>query len=293
MAYLNRLKKIEQDTGIPLKKLIRALFCDSIELAGANWTSNFEALFQKKYDYSLVPYYPFVFYPPYVGYSDNQYAESFQDTLRRVRHDYNALLVETFLTNFTQTFQQYSTDNGLMARYQAYGTPFLMGMIGGNLIPDIPESNNWIYSADMEAPSWQWNIGHGYMIWNLYAAAGGHLKGRNIISCEAMTNTKGVFKMSLEQVKQADDMNFITGINHSILHGYNYSPLEAGFPGWIRFGAYFSEQNTWWPYFKHWADYNARLSYVFQNSQPQKSIAILGPASDLWSTVGWIGFPST
>ncbi len=124
------------------------------------------------------------------------------------------------------------------------------------------------------------------MIWNLYAAAGGHLTGRKIISCEAMTNTQGVFKTSLEEIKQHDDMNFITGITHSILHGYNYSPPAAGFPGWVRYGTYFSEQNTWWPYFSKWVDYNARLSYVFQHSQPEKKIAILAPEGDMWSNYG-------
>lgn len=47
LAYLNRLKKISEDTGIPLNKLVRALFCDSIELAGANWTDGFEEIFYK------------------------------------------------------------------------------------------------------------------------------------------------------------------------------------------------------------------------------------------------------
>jgi len=46
-AYLNRLNKISEDTGIPLSELIRALFCDSIELDGANWTDGFEELFLK------------------------------------------------------------------------------------------------------------------------------------------------------------------------------------------------------------------------------------------------------
>ena len=55
--------------------------------------------------------------------------------------------------------------------------------------------------------------------------------------------------------------------------------------------AYFSEQNTWWPYFSKWVDYNARLSYVFQNSQPVKTIAILGPAGDIWSEKGLIRVP--
>ncbi len=286
LDYLNRLKKISEDTGIPLSKIIRALFCDSIELAGANWTDGLADIFYKTYGYDLKPWFPFIFYEPYRGYVTGQNPDEFQDQLKRIRYDYNKLLVRVFLDNFTKTFQDFCTENGLKCRYQAYGTPFLMGMMEGNMIPDIPESNNWIYSVDMETDEWIWNQAHGYMIWNLYAASGGHLKGRKIISCEAMTNTRGVFKASLEEIKRHDDMNFISGINHTILHGYNYSPSEAGFPGWVRFGAYFSEQNTWWPYFSKWAAYNARLSYLFQNSKPVINIAILGPTGDIWSENG-------
>ncbi len=289
--YLNRLNKISKDTGTPLSELIRALFCDSIELDGANWTDGFGDLFFKTYHYRLEPWFPFVFYDPYSGYPEENYAPEFADQLKRVRYDYNKLLVEAFLDNFTQEFQDFCTEKGLLCRYQAYGTPFLMGMTEGNMIADIPESNNWIYSADMDAEDWTWNQGHGYMIWNMYAAGGGHLTGKKIISNEAMTNTRGVFKASLEEIKQHDDMNFITGMNHSVLHGFNYSPTEAGFPGWVRYGTYFSEQNTWWPWFSRWADYNARLSWVFQNTQPVKSIAILAPEGDLWSNYGLTRHP--
>jgi hypothetical protein len=289
--YLERLKTIEKDTGVPLDSLVRALFCDSIELAGANWTDGFAETFKAAYGYELGTYLPFIFYAPNRGYEPENLTQNLKDELKRVRYDYNKLLVKVFLENFTRTFQKFCTENNVLCRYQAYGTPFLMGMLEGNMIPDIPESNNWIFSADITTDDWQWNKGHGYMIWNLYAAAGGHLKGRKIISCEAMTNLKGVFKMTLEDMKQADDMNFITGINHSVLHGFNYSPPEAGFPGWIRYGAYYNENNTWWPYFKKWADYNARLSYVFQQSQPVKQIAVLGPVADLWGDRGLIRVP--
>lgn len=285
-SYLERLKAISRDAGVPLSSLIRALFCDSIELAGANWTDGFNELFFQTYGYRLEPYYSFVFYRPEEGYGEMSPEGRMADQIRRVRYDFNRLLVKTFLDNFTRTFQKFCTDNGVLCRYQAYGTPFLMGMTEGNMIPDIPESNNWLYTSDMDRDEWVWSQRHGYMIWNLYAASGGHLSGRKIISVESMTNTSGVFKTSLEEIKRQDDMNFITGMNHSILHGFNYSPPEAGFPGWVRFGTYFSEQNTWWPYFSKWADYNARLSYMFQESQPVKSIAILGPTSDLWSNVG-------
>ncbi len=293
--YLARLKRISEKTGIPLDELIRALFCDSIEISGANWTDEFGDTFLKKYSYSLDIWLPFIFYPAYSGYEkdeyDNEYDSQFKDQLKRVRYDYNRLLVETFLENFTRVFQDFCTENNLLCRYQAYGTPFLMGMLDGYMIPDIPESNNWIYSRvfdkdNMKDSVWTWNQGHGYMIWNMMAASGGHLSGRKIISCEAMTNTAGVFRTTLEEIKQHDDMNFITGINHSVLHGFNYSPIEAGFPGWLKYGAFFSEHNTWWEHLPEWVDYNARLSYVFQNSQADKSIAIVGPTSDLWGDVG-------
>lgn len=285
-AYLDRLKKIEEDTGVPLNELIRALFCDSIELSGANWTDDLAERFYQEYRYRLEPYYPVVFYDPYKGYAEAWPDPGFMDRVRRVRHDYNRLLVQTFLDRFTRVFHAFCAANGVASRYQAYGVPLLMGLMEGNMIADIPESNNWIYSAPMQDEEWAWNQAHGYMVWNLYAASGGHLTGRKIISNEAMTNTRGVFKTSLDEIKQHDDMNFITGMNHAVLHGYNYSPVEAGFPGWIRYGSYFSEQNPWWPYFSKWVDYNARLSHVFQQSRPIKKIAIVGPQGDLWSDAG-------
>ncbi|MGB5419389.1 glycosyl hydrolase [Algibacter sp.] len=290
LAYLNRLKKISERSGIPLNQLIRAIFCDSIEVSGANWTDGFETIFLNTYGYKLDKWMPFVFYSARGNYSNDTYSENFssqfKDELKRVRYDYNKLLVELFLENFTQTYKDFCEENGVLCRYQAYGTPFLMGMLDGYMIPDIPESNNWIYSAEMKDSLWQWNQSHGYMTWNMYASAGAHLTGKKITSGETMTNTRGVFKMTLEEMKQHDDINFITGINHSVLHGYNYSPKEVPFPGWIRYGAYFSEQNTWWKHLNHWVDYNARLSAVFQNSQADKSIAIIGPTSDLWGNKG-------
>ena len=290
LAYLNRMKKISERSGIPLSDLIRAIFCDSIEVSGANWTDGFEHLFFEAYGYKLDNWLPFIFYQTNGNYPQGKYSETltseFKDKLKRVRYDYNKLLVEVFLKNFTQTYKDFCKENNILCRYQAYGTPFLMGMLDGYMIPDIPESNNWIYTVKMKDSVWDWKQSHGYMIWNMYASAGAHLTDKKITSCETMTNLGGVFKATLEEIKQHDDMNFITGINHSVLHGYNYSPPEVPFPGWIRYGAYFSEQNTWWKHLPDWIDYNSRLSYIFQNSQADKSIAILGPTADLWGDKG-------
>jgi len=287
-AYLGRLKAIEREIGVPLAELIRALFCDSIELGGSNWTDDMAEVFRERKGYDITPYLPFVVQPPN---QPNTYetSEELADHFHRVQYDFYQVLIDVFLERFTREFQDFCTENGVLCRYQAYGTPYYMGLFQGNLIPDIPESNNWIYSRardEAESDAYTWNQGHGYMLWNKAASTGAHITGRKIASCESMTNVQGVFRTSLETIKQSDDMNFITGINHTVLHGFNYSPPEAGFPGWIRYGAYFSEQNTWWKYFRNWADYNARLSAVFQHSDPVADVAVVGRMDDFWAEVG-------
>ncbi|KPL11123.1 MAG: hypothetical protein AMS26_20695, partial [Bacteroides sp. SM23_62] len=284
-AYMDKLAgALEAVLGGRLGDHIRALFCDSIELSGANITDDLFEEFIKRRGYDLKPFVPLVFYHPYEGYTDTlRYEKGFNEDIRRIRYDFNKTLVELFLDRFTRTFDDWANEHHLQSRYQAYGMPWLMGMLDGYRMVDIPESNNWLYSANAKA--------HGYWIWNKYTSSAAHLSGAKIVSCEAMTNTRGVFRMTLDMIKKNDDFNFITGINHSVLHGYNYSPPEAGFPGWVRFGAYFSDQNTWWPYFRHWADYNARLSAVFQHTEPVTEIAILTPEADIWKQWGLVRYP--
>lgn len=279
-AYMDNLANaLESVLGGKLGDHFRSLFCDSIELSGANITDDFFEEFLSRRGYDLGPFLPLVYYHPYEGYTDTlHYEPGFNEDIRRIRYDFNKTLVELFLERFPRTFDQWSNEHGMQSRYQAYGMPWLVGMLDGYRMVDIPESNNWLFSFFPKS--------HGYWIWNKYASSAAHLSGANVVSSEAMTNTSGVFRATLDMIKKNDDFNFISGINHSILHGYNYSPPEAGFPGWVRFGAYFSDQNTWWPYFHYWTEYNARLSALFQHSEPVVDVAILTPEADIWKQHG-------
>ena len=273
-SFLGKMSgKLGPVLGGKLGPAVRAIFCDSIELSAANWTTDMPAAFEAQHGYDLVPYLPYI-----VDFTTPITADDpWSDRLKRVRYDYSKTLVELFHERFIRVYHKWCNDNRCLSRYQAYGIPWLMGMLDGYLIADIPETNNWLFSDPDR---------HGFLVWSKYCSSAGHIKGRRIISTEAMTNTRGVFKATLDQIKAADDLNFIMGINHSVLHGFTYSPPEEGPYARVRFGAYFSDQNTWWPYFRKWADYNARLSAVFQNSKPVVSIAILGPRADIWSKDG-------
>ncbi|MDX1638746.1 MAG: glycosyl hydrolase, partial [Balneolaceae bacterium] len=185
LTYLNRVSdRLGPSLGGELGMQLRALFVDSIELSGSNWTQDLPEQFRKRRGYELEPYYPFVFYEnPYGGYSDPiSFSHDLQDTVKRARYDYNHTLVELFLERFVQTFHEWCESKDLLSRYQAYGLPWLMGMAEGYTIPDIPEANNWLFNRPPYV--------QGYNIWTKYASAGAHLTGKSTVSTEAMTNTR-------------------------------------------------------------------------------------------------------
>jgi hypothetical protein len=278
LKYLNRIsEKLNPYFEGKLGNGIRAVFCDSIELEGANWTSDFSSEFEKRRGYSLLPYLPVVL-------AEIQTDQEMTDTVQRVRYDYSLTLAELFKERFIDIFHQWCQDNQVLSRYQAYGHPWLYtDLVDGYMIPDIPEGDQWLYN-----PGWSYSRINGirYAIWNKYASSGGHLAGRKIISSEAMTNTSGVFMATLKYMKQAADLNFVAGINHLVLHGFNYSPPNIPFPGWVQYGTYFNENNTWWPYVSNFMNYVSRLSSVLQESEAVSQIAILGPTADIWRKYG-------
>lgn len=276
--YLNHLSdKLNPYFEGILGNGIRAMFCDSIELEGANWTSDFPIEFEKRRGYAIEPYLPLML-------PEIEIDPGLIDQIQRARFDYSQTLAELFKERFIEIFYQWCRDNQVLSRYQAYGFPWLYtDLVEGNMITDIPEGDQWLYN-----PGWSSSVINGirYAIWNKYASSGGHLAQRNIISSEAMTNTSGVFKATLKYMKQAADLNFVAGINHLVLHGFNYSPPEIPFPGWVQYGTYFNENNTWWPYVSAFMEYVSRISVVLQQSEPVSQVALLGPTPDIWRKYG-------
>ena len=291
----NMSDKIEAQIG-PLKGNIRALFTDSMELEGANWTSDMAEEFQKRYGYDITEWLPFVLfkigsmgsalnYDPVVPVT-----EDFQKEIQRARYDFEDFKAQLMQERFTNTYLEWCHNLGVKARAQAYGRGFypLENAMGY----DIPEGESWTtnwlrHKPGEEMSETDYRRGRAYTMVNKFVSSAAHLADNRTISCEEMTNTYTVFNMTLEQLKIGGDQSAISGVTHSVYHGFNYSPnLEAPFPGWLRYGAFYSERNNWWPYFKYYNDYKARLSYALQHGTYYADIAILNPENDMWSTIG-------
>jgi hypothetical protein len=284
--YLNRLSNVLTEKIGPMGDHLRAMFCDSMELEGANWNDDLPEEFEERRGYSLLPYLPFVLKK--VGHMGNPVEEKYgttfpprlRDVLNRVGLDFYLTRIELFKERFIDTFNQWCHVNGVQSRVQAYGRG--MHPLETSMSIDIPECETWLRPDVGGELSERGSEGRSYWMINKFVSSGARLAGKRLVSCEEITNTQMVFMATLERIKITGDQSNLSGVTHSILHGFNYSPPEAPYPGWVQYGTWFNERNPWWPYFKLWADYKTRLSWLFQNADLQSNVAILQPLKDLW-----------
>lgn len=293
--YLSRMSDtIEAQTG-PLSKHLRSLFTDSMELEGANWSGDMRGEFIRRKGYDIFPCLPFVLFRTGAmgNVTDFNYGaktgREFAEMVMRMRYDFETLKAEMLEERFLKTFSSWCHRLGVKSRMQAYGRGFFP--LESSFAVDIPEGESWTmnwlkHRIGVEMPENDYRRGRAYTMINKYVSSAAHLTGKRLISCEEMTDTYTVFNTSLENLKIGSDQSIISGITHSVFHGFNYSPPEAPYPGWIRYGGYFNENNNWWPHFHLLNEYKGRLSALLQNSDMYADIAILPPLGDMWSKIG-------
>jgi hypothetical protein len=294
-SYLNHMSDtIEKRTG-PLSENIRALFTDSMELEGANWSQGIMEEFQRRRGYDLFPFLPFVLFKTGAmgNVTDFKYgtgmSPDFENMIRRMRYDFEITKAELLAERFIKPYVEWCRKLGVKSRAQAYGRGFFP--LESSFEYDIPECESWTmnwlkHKVGEEMPEEDYRRGRAYTMINKYVSSAANLKGKRLISCEEMTDTYTVFNTSLENLKIGGDQSAITGVTHSIFHGFNYSPPEAPYPGWIRYGGYYNENNTWWPWFNIYTEYKGRMAALLQHVTMFADIAILPPQEDMWSLIG-------
>ncbi|MBP5645401.1 MAG: glycoside hydrolase family 2, partial [Bacteroidales bacterium] len=292
LAYVSR--RLEGRLG-PMKRWLRAYFVDSMELEGANWTGDFAEEFRRRNGYDLMPWLPFtMFKTGRLGevtsyeYGAKQSAD-FKRQVQQVRLDFERTKAELLYERFTTVFADWCRAQGVQSRGQAYGRGFFP--LESSTAYDIPEGESWTtnylrHRVGEEMPDSDYRRGRAYTMINKYVSSAAHQAGCRIVSAEEMTNTYRMFETTLELLKLGSDMSAFSGVTHSIWHGFNYTPPEAGFPGWVQYGSYLNEKNTWWPYFHLLNEYRSRVSAILQNAEMQTDIAILLPTDSLWAQYG-------
>jgi hypothetical protein len=275
-------------------KPFRAMFCDSMELEGANWCQDFPAEFKRRRGYELDPYLPFILFrvggmgTPIDSGDITQLSGTAAEEIARVRYDFIVTCMDVMHDRFLVPYTQWCNKHGFKSRVQTYGREF--HPLEASMEIDIPECETWLWAGDNFAKR-DFAQNPTYTNVNKFVASAAHYSNKKIVSCEEVTNTSVAFNATLERIKVTGDQSNLSGVNHSILHGFNYTPLEAPFPGWIRYGTFFNERNPWWPFFKLWSAYKARVSTIFQETEAFADIAVMHPLADMWTTYGTVRDP--
>src|SRR5690606_9024164 len=173
---------------------------------------------------------------------------------------------------------------------QAYGMEF--NPVEGAMISDFPECESWIKpDVGQIFPEHEYMPGRSPRPVNKLTTSGARLAGKKIVSCDEATYTQMVFNTSLALMKVAGDQSTLSGVTHSIYHGFSYSPADAAFPGWVRYGTFINVHNILWPYFKHLFHYKARLSALLQRAEMYADIAVIHPFTDTLKGFGADWYP--
>lgn len=232
-----------------------ALFSDSLEVFGSNWTPNFLAEFQRRRGYDLKPHL--------VELAGGAGPEG-----AAVRCDWGRTLTELADEGYLTTVREWADRHGTRLRAQVYGTPPVT--LSSNRLVDLPEG---------EAINWR---GLSPVRW---AASACHLYDRPITSSETWTWVHSpVFRATPLDLKALADLYFLEGSNQLVGHGWPYSPPAAGEPGWTFYAAgALNDHNPWWMVMPDLALYLQRVSFLLRQGKPVHDVAVYLSNSDAWA----------
>ena len=253
-----------QSVGEPLLKAFGdsppyAVFSDSLEAYGADWTPNLPAEFLKRRGYDLLPHLP-------------ELVAGGTPAADAVRHDWGRTLTDLVNENYLTQINNWAIDHHTRFRSQTYGEPAVSF-----------SSQNLASLAEGEGPQWR---AFSTLRW---ATSANHVFNNNVTSGETFTWLHSpVFRATPLDMKAEADIDFIMGENQLIFHGWPYSPPESrlapGDPGWSLYAAaVFNDHNPWHPVMPAVTRYIQRISWLLRQGQPGNQVAILLPTDDAWA----------
>lgn len=253
---------------------LRAVFNDSYEVYGTDFTPEFFKAFLKKRGYDIRPYL-------------NRLFEKRNDAVtNRIRADYRETISALLLESFVGPWTQWAHQKGFLTRLQAHGSP-------GNLIDlyagaDIPECETF-GSMPYDIPGFRRldkNIrpGDADPAMLKFSASAAHISGKPLVSSETFTWLREHFKTALSQCKPEIEDLLVSGINHTVLHGSTYSPERASWPGWKFYASVnFNENNSIWEDASGLFAYIGRCQSFLQKGSPDNETLLYFPIHDLWN----------
>ena len=232
-----------------------ALFCDSLEVFGSDWSARLLDVFRARRGYDLLPHLPAL-------------AGGTSPEAAAVRHDWGQTLTELLEEEFIAPLQSWAAARGSKLRAQVYGMP--PASTSSAMLVDLPEGEGADWHA-VRASRW--------------AASASHIAGKPVTSAETWTWLHSpAFRATPLDMKAEADRQFLQGVNQIIGHGWPYSPPSADYPGWRFYAAAaLNDRNPWWIVMPDVARALQRASFLLRQGEPVNDVAVLLPVDDAWA----------
>ncbi len=232
-----------------------AVFSDSLEVYGSDWTADFVEEFRKRRGYDVLPHLPAIF---------NGIGEQAGALKRDWALTQTELVNERYLTPMDDWARAHKT----RFRSQTYGEPAVS--MSSNRLVALPEG---------EGPQ------HRAFSFTRLATSSGHLYGRPVISAETWTwlNSPAFSATPLDMKAEADRM-LLEGVNLFVGHGWPYTPPGTRAPGYAFYAAaVFNDYNPWWNVMPDVNGYLTRMSWLMRQGEPANQVAVFLPNDDVYA----------
>ncbi|SDD82172.1 glycosyl hydrolase [Auraticoccus monumenti] len=237
--------------------LVGAVFCDSLEVYGADWTPDLLTEFERRRGYDSRPrLHQLVLDGP---------------GCEELRADHLRTLSELYEEHFVAPLGRWAREHGVDFRIQSYGVP--------------PATLSSYRSADVcEGEGWGWRD----LTTTRWAASAAHLLGRTVVSAEAWTWLHSPsFRATPLDVQGEAHEHLLQGVNQLVAHGWPYSPADAPGLGWFFYAAAaLDDRNPWWSAAPALNAYLQRLCWLMRQGEPVRDVLVYLPTEDVYTRMG-------
>ncbi len=260
---------------------VRAVFTDSLEVYGSNWTGSFLSEFEGRRGYDLTPFLPMLVAgarPDDSAWRGDPIDPHREQLLRDVQHDYAQTLTDLLHERFLRPLQRFARKHDVLSRVQAYGVP--PATMSSYRYVDLPEGECTLGASEIHQPA-EWTE----ITPNRIASSASRYKSHQMVSAETWTRLHSPpYAATPLDMKAEADQFFLQGVNQIMGHGWCHRPAGGDPSQWVFYAAgNFNEANPWHPVMPDLSRYLQTVSSLLRTGEPIVDVAIYLPDHDVWS----------
>lgn len=241
------------------KDTVRAMYIDSYEVGGQNWSECLPMEFLRRQGYAIGRNLLTV-----CGYAVGGGAAA-----AKFLWDFQRTIGELYCENYYDRYAELCRAADIVSVAQTYGGPFDSVRAAKNIAE--PQGEYWMGNNEYRTSA------------RLMASVC-HLHGKPFASAESFTSeqAEGRWLATPHWFRTVGDHSgWLEGVNRIVCHSYCHQPFTNVIPGISlgRHGSHFSVNSTWWKDGVHWHDYIRRGQALLQFGRPRAEVLVMGETS--------------